>query len=786
VSGGGAWIGGVDEEEGAIIAIEAGDGGGGDAIAEIFARVDAEAREGGELADERAPEVVEEIEELEERIWRGIEGRIEEARGRARWWRGRGRGGGAEGGGVGGDDGAPVGGVVEAQDEVAGVFEELLLLEVAAVDVGGVVVRAVDVDGDLGAGVGGVEEINAGVRGGDEDLRAVGESMTPVVEVVEEAALEVGVAGGEQGRAVISGVGGRRAGGVLDLSLRPGEQELREELAIDAAVIGLVEVREEAVVAGGLALLSLGGGAPEVFAGVWVEVAEREGLTRDPGHGAFVLEQAAEHARAALGGLVEEEAAAIVAGGQRLGGELAVFDLELALDGALEGGLQRRHDGAAEGLGGVDEEAVAGVFDVGDHALLLGGRGLVRLGVELFRVLLARPDPALGVEEEAGRIGVLAPAPAEVDPPDVGRVAVGEGGEGGAVLVDQGGGATATVAIDSGEVDVGAQVVADPQALFFVRGDPVAAAGDDVAHAEEVLVDVTGERVAGGATIRGEGARYGLDRAAGAAAEGSGAQTIRAALLSLGAEDDLVDLEARSFVVDDRAGSELGDGEEARAREELVVGAAAAASAGQVGREREAREVVAGEETFAGEVAVGVEVGVELSLGRGEQIELGVGLCEQAAGLFALLLGAGAIAVDGVLAASLLVGGAVEGLPAAAGAVEAARDAFDDGGEPCVAGGGVAGVEAGDRVAEGGAGALEGARLSARVGEGGLDAGLGVKRWVVADEVEEGREGGAEAEAGFGEPDRVDVRAEQVLVWRSRRGGVTSPATMRSGWVKKC
>ncbi len=81
-------------------------------------------------------------------------------------------------------------------------------------------------------------------------------------------------------------------------------------------------------------------------------------------------------------------------------------------------------------------------------------------------------------------------------------------------------------------------------------------------------------------------------------------------------EDDLVNLVASALVVDDASRAEFGDREEARTREELVIGALEPA-AGNVGREREPREVVAGEETLACEVAVAVEVRLEARSGVG-------------------------------------------------------------------------------------------------------------------------------------------------------------------------
>ena len=68
-----------------------------------------------------------------------------------------------------------------------------------------------------------------------------------------------------------------------------------------------------------------------------------ERLAGDLGELGRVVEQAAQHAGAALGGLEEQEQPAQVVGRQRLGGELLLFELEDGLDPALERRLERGH-----------------------------------------------------------------------------------------------------------------------------------------------------------------------------------------------------------------------------------------------------------------------------------------------------------------------------------------------------------------------------------------------------------------------------------------------------------
>ena len=172
-------------------------------------------------------------------------------------------------------------------------------------------------------------------------------------------------------------------------------------------------------------------------------MAEIQGFSRDGRQGRRLFDQAAQDAGAALRGLVEEERAAVVDGGQRLGGQLVLFELIEDLDGVL----QRRLE-AGEGLfplvrvdrveHGLDQQAVAAVLDVGDDPFLHRGHRV--LGVLVLRhQLVALPIAALGVEDEAIDVWVLTTPPAKVDAPDGGRLTVGHGPEGGPRMCDPGG-----------------------------------------------------------------------------------------------------------------------------------------------------------------------------------------------------------------------------------------------------------------------------------------------------------------------------------------------------------
>jgi hypothetical protein len=65
--------------------------------------------------------------------------------------------------------------------------------------------------------------------------------------------------------------------GQLDCGAGEAEEQLPDRLAVEDAVVGLVRVAEEAVVAGRLAVLAGGRGAPEIVSRRGIEVAELEG-----------------------------------------------------------------------------------------------------------------------------------------------------------------------------------------------------------------------------------------------------------------------------------------------------------------------------------------------------------------------------------------------------------------------------------------------------------------------------------------------------------------------------
>ena len=83
------------------------------------------------------------------------------------------------------------------------------------------------------------------------------------------------------------------------------QHQVADQVPVDHAVVALVAVAQQAVVAGRLAAFLAGAGlaAAAVLAGVRVEVADLQRGAGRPGQRVGVVDQAAEHAGAALGGL---------------------------------------------------------------------------------------------------------------------------------------------------------------------------------------------------------------------------------------------------------------------------------------------------------------------------------------------------------------------------------------------------------------------------------------------------------------------------------------------------
>jgi len=197
---------------------------------------------------------------------------------------------------------------------------------------------------------------------------------------------------------------------------RLGPREPQEKLsglgvaAVDELVVRLIVVGHEAPVAGrdagGVRLVAKRGGIIRKVGGL--EVHDREGFARDLREHRGLGDEAREHACAALRRFVEEEAVAIVAGGHRLGEDLALLELELLLDAAQERVLQ-----GGEGLlrearvGGLEEERVLAVLDARHDPLARRGGGVLLL---LGLVGVARPLARDGVDAETELRAICAAA----------------------------------------------------------------------------------------------------------------------------------------------------------------------------------------------------------------------------------------------------------------------------------------------------------------------------------------------------------------------------------------
>jgi hypothetical protein len=105
-------------------------------------------------------------------------------------------------------------------------------------------------------------------------------------------------------------------------------------------------------------------------------------------------------------------------------------------------------------------------------------------------------------------------------------------------------------------------------------------------------------------------------------------------------------------VVHERPRPELRDGQKPRTRDELVF-SLVPTPARHIGRERQSREVVAGQEAFGCEVAIGVEVPLVDSLSLGEKTDLTLRLRAQPLGVVTLGVRPGMVDDDLVMQLAL-------------------------------------------------------------------------------------------------------------------------------------
>ena len=249
------------------------------------------------------------------------------------------------------------------------------------------------------------------------------------------------------------------------------------------------------------------------------------------------------------------------------------------------------------------------------------------VGTLLLPVRVTHPFARLLVDEKTEPVLLLLTEPAEIDAPQLGAASEGERGERSAGERDI---AAARRARDArsleaeGRPDVEALLLT----LVLVGRNPLAAAGADVGELEEVL-DRRGEL--GFAVF----APIGIDGTADGVEVAAGLALLRRAENEPGLgltrrQEHTIDLITLPLVVDERLGAKLADGKEAGAIEVFLV--AAAGPARNEGRKREAGEVISRQKPFAGEVAVGVEVGllVRLAVFVQEQVALQLRLASEA------------------------------------------------------------------------------------------------------------------------------------------------------------
>ena len=313
----------------------------------------------------------------------------------------------------------------------------------------------------------------------------------------------------------------------------------------------------------------------------------------------------------------------------------------------------------------------------------------------------------------------------------------------------------------------GLQLESGPAAFLLIGGDPVPAGGAYRGQAQQRPGGVAQRLVAVLADVDAD--RFGMQVPAVAAAPGGGGD--RAFLARFGwRQGHADDLVAGALVVDDRAGAELADADEPGPLD--VVPFAVAGQAGDVGGQRQAGEGIAGQESLGGEVAVGVEVGLEVvGVLVAEQGQLDAGVAGPPGGVVAFLVRDRDVHRAGRLGVELLQREPVQVPPAPARVVERLRRLADRIVDPAVPPPRRRG-QARRHPGEHGLDPDSGALCRSRVGKPLADLGQEFQAGAGAADIQHVGERPAQVLAGFGEPDRLDVRPDQVLVRQvqARRG----------------
>ena len=495
---------------------------------------------------------------------------------------------------------------LEPDDGPAGGEQPVVGVGVSLFPVRVQVVRAVDVDSKARVVV---HEVGAGAGVLHQDLGPVGQPVAVAGDQVQPVTLQVAAGLAGEPAQVLAAVGRARRRG--DGGHGELVQVVTDQHPVDELVVGLVGVGQEAVVARGLAVFPSPGGTPQVGERVRVEMAAGKRLPGDPGKGGGILHHLAEDACAAFRRLVQQDRGPVLTVGQADDLQLGVLQVVLGLDGHLESGLETGHEiRLGVDADGVEHQDVAAVLNVGDDILQAAGERVV---VRDVLVLGAGCPPAsFEVEQEAVLVAVLAAGPADVDAGERRGVAVGQAGALVAAGVGGDGGPHAGLAVDLGPPVRVADLVAPALALLGVGIDPVLPAGGHAGHPEQRTIAPPGGgevRVAPLAPVRRSARRCGVKVTAHAALRGgAGDDRICGGGVDIRADGDHDPVHPvhGAFVVDERLGAELGDGDEPRPAEVLIPGLAP--PGGDPRGQRQPGEAVAGQEALRREVPVGVEV----------------------------------------------------------------------------------------------------------------------------------------------------------------------------------
>ena len=216
-----------------------------------------------------------------------------------------------------------------------------------------------------------VEEVGAAAARRDQLLRVARQPALLLGRAAaRNRALEVGVGALQQGLEVFVARSGRGRCAAPSQRASASSASLIV-VPVEQAVVALVAVAEQAVVAGCLAPLA----DPGRVARDPRRCRGRSGRSSSASRATSaslrrVVEQAAQDAGAALGGLEEHSnLRAQLLGRERLGGQLLLLELEDGLDPALERRLERGHLALASSCSaGFEQQAVAVIFDERDHA----------------------------------------------------------------------------------------------------------------------------------------------------------------------------------------------------------------------------------------------------------------------------------------------------------------------------------------------------------------------------------------------------------------------------------